>query len=291
MRNLARVIEDTVGILYVKALKELPPDVSKAIAHAARREKNTIAKKILKVIRENIRIAEERGLFICQDTGIPVCIVGVGKDFPLSLSEIERSLRRGVAAVTRSYPIRPNILDTVTRKRTFSNVGARVPVIYYEPLDKKKIITLSFIPKGSGSENMSFLRMFTPAQGLTAVKRFIIECVAQAGANPCPPVIVGVGLGGTADECMRLAKKAAVRDLSRKNPNRRIAGLESELLRCVNKLGIGPMGLGGSTTALAVNIEKADTHISLNPVAINMQCWAARRSAASIDNSGMVRYG
>jgi fumarate hydratase subunit alpha/L(+)-tartrate dehydratase alpha subunit len=161
--------------------------------------------------------------------------------------------------------------------------------VHFEKNDEDDNIEMIFVPKGSGSENMSFLRMFTPADGIKAVKKFVLESVFQAGANPCPPTVVGIGIGGTSDLCMLLAKKAATRNINIRNEEKNIRALEKELLTSINDLGIGPMGLGGKATALAVNIEKADTHITLNPVAVNLQCWAARRSKCLIKKNGQYR--
>ncbi|MGB2661597.1 MAG: fumarate hydratase [Candidatus Omnitrophota bacterium] len=289
MKKIKDAVSSAVGEAYIRALKILPADIKAGLLRAYRGEKGKTPRRILQTIIRNVDIAEENDMFVCQDTGLPVLFVRVGKKFPLSLKEIEKSIRKGVKDITLSYPIRSNSLDTVTRKRTHTNTGKGLPVIHFEQNDADDSVEITFIPKGSGSENMSFLKMFTPADGIEAVKKFVLESVFEAGANPCPPTVVGVGIGGTSDLCMLLAKKAATRNIKERNPEKSIRALEKELLESINSLGIGPMGLGGRSTALAVNIEKADTHITLNPVAVNMQCWAARRSKCVIKKTGKYR--
>ncbi len=216
--------------------------------------------------------------------------VVAGETCPLDLVLIADALRRGTERATLDYPLRPNAVHPVTRENTMTNTGRHLPVMHYEfvPGDG---LTLHCLPKGSGSENMSFLRMFNPADGVKAVKRFVLECVIEAGAKPCPPTIVGVGLGGSADLCMSLAKKALFREVRSHNDDPVIAAMEDELSAAVNQLGIGPMGLGGRTTALAVHIEHAHTHITQNPVAVSFQCWAARRSRIDVTPAGDVTLG
>src|SRR5947208_384969 len=178
------------------------------------------------------------------------------------------------------------------RKNTQTNTGQGIPVIKVDFVPDSDKLVIWMAPKGSGSENMSFLRMLKPADGVKAVKKFVLECVFDSGANPCPPTIVGIGLGGTSDLAAAMAKEASCfRKVGTKNPDPLVAQLESELLELINKTGIGPQGLGGVTTALAVNIEWAHTHISQLPVAVNMQCWRGERASATIDTEGNVIYG
>ena len=213
-----------------------------------------------------------------------------------ALKVLPPDLKEALARATLEDPLRPNAVHPVTRKNTMTNTGRHLPAMHYEfvggrddfPADA---LRLHCLPKGSGSENMSFLKMFIPADGVKAVKRFVLECIVDAGPKPCPPTIVGVGLGGTADLCAALAKKAVLRPLGTHNDDPVIAAIEDELFAAANELGIGPMGLGGRNTVLGVHIEHAHTHITQNPVAVNLQCWAARRASALITPDGEVTYG
>ncbi len=227
-------------------------------------------------------------MLVCQDTGLVVFLVDVGTEFPLSGLDPAGALRRGVERATLEHPLRSSSTHPLTRKQTPTNSGMGVPVIHYRLVRDSDIMGITCVPKGSGSENMSFLKMLVPAAGIEGVKRFIIDCVAEAGANPCPPIIVGIGLGGTADRCMQLAKEAIARPCGSRNSDPLIEEFEQEMLEQINSLGIGPQGLGGRTTALAVHAEYAHTHITLNPVAVNIQCWAARRASARIYPDGRI---
>lgn len=283
-------IEEAAKQLYIEALKTIPPDVQAALKRARERETHAGAQDILDIILKNIAISAERDMLVCQDTGTVVYWLEVGQDAPFNLAQVAQRIRVGTQRATTEHPLRPNAVHTVTRQNTFTNTGRYLPVMHYDfvPGDGLK---MTCVPKGSGSENQSFLHMFTPAQGIKAVKEFALQCVVQAGANPCPPTIMGVGLGGTSDLVMSLAKKAIFRPLDVRSDDPIIRDLEAELLEAANSLGIGPMGLGGDTTVLAVNIEHADTHITQNPVAVNFQCWAARRRSATFSASGEVQFG
>jgi len=204
---------------------------------------------------------------------------------------LEPAIRRGVERATREHPLRSSVCHALTRKNPQTNTGEGIPVVDLGFLLEGDHLEIRMMPKGSGSENMSFLKMLTPAAGLNGVKRFILACVVEAGGNPCPPTVVGVGLGGTADLCMRLAKEATFRPIGTPHPDPEVAALERELLAAINQTGIGPMGLGGDTTALAVQVEIAHTHITQNPVAVNIQCWRGERASARILADGRVEYG
>ena len=170
------------------------------------------------------------------------------------------------------------------------STGKGIPAIHYEFTDRHEELELLFVPKGSGSENMSFLKMLVPADGLAGVKKFVLDCVIDAGGKPCPPTIVGVGVGGTADQCATLAKRATSRAVGSHNSDPELAALEDELLSAINRTGIGPMGLGGDTTSLAVHIEDAWTHITMNPVAVSLQCWRGERRRSFVNATGEIRY-
>jgi fumarate hydratase subunit alpha/L(+)-tartrate dehydratase alpha subunit len=245
---------------------------------------------------ENVAVAERDDNLICQDTGTVVYWVEVGEDCPLSLARVNAAVKKGTERATLEYSLRPNAVHPITRKNTMTNTGRHLPVMHHEFVAARDdlpgdALKLHCLPKGSGCENMSFLKMFVPADGVKAVKQFVLECIVEAGPKPCPPTIVGVGLGGTADLCAALAKKAVLRPLGTHSDDPDVAALEDELLAAANELGIGPMGLGGRTTALGLHVEWAHTHITQNPVAVNLQCWAARRASAVVTPAGDVTYG
>ena len=273
--------EDIVEVV-VELFKEtgttVPEDVEKALISALEREESEISRSILRAILKNIEVARDRSIPLCQDTGMPVVFLRVGKN--ISSSEILRILdgiREGVIRATEEIPLRPNVVDPFTRENLKTNVGLGSPFIDIEVderLDRE--VEIKVLPKGAGSENMSALKMLTPAEGIEGIKRFVLETVDNAGGKPCPPIILGVGVGGTADIALKLAKKALLRRIGERHPNRDIAKLERELLEDINKLGIGTMGLGGSITALDVFIEYMGCHTASLPVGICIQCWAHR---------------
>ncbi len=290
------VVEEAARQCYVRALKVLPPDLKAALRRARDTETDPTALGLLDIMLENVEVAERDTNLVCQDTGTVVFWLEVGQECPLNLASVTAAVRMGTERATLEHPLRANAVHPVTRKNTLTNTGRHLPVMHYEFVPggdafPATALRLHCLPKGSGSENMSFLKMFTPADGVKAVKRFVLECIVEAGPKPCPPTIVGVGLGGTSDLCAALAKKAVLRPLGTRSDDPVIAALEDELLAAANELGIGPMGLGGRTTALGVHIEHADTHITQNPVAVNLQCWAARRSSALVIPDGHVTYG
>lgn len=290
------VVEEAAKQAYIRALKQLPPDLKEALARARATETDPSGQGFLDIMLQNIEVAERDENLVCQDTGTVVFWLEVGEACPLNLASVTAAVRRGTERATKEHPLRPNAVHPVTRENTMTNTGRHLPAMHYEfvpgrpdlPADGVK---LHCLPKGSGSENMSFLRMFVPADGVRAVKRFVLECIVDAGPKPCPPTIVGVGLGGTADLCAALAKKALLRPLGTRSHDPVVAAIEDELYVAANELGIGPMGLGGRSTVLGVHIERAHTHITQNPVAVNLQCWAARRASALVTPDGEVTYG
>ena len=290
------VVEEAAKQAYIRALKLLPPDLKAALRHADETETDPTGRNFLDIMLANIEVAERDENLVCQDTGTVVFWLEVGEECPLNLARVTAAVKKGTERATLEHPLRPNAVHPVTRKNTMTNTGRHLPAMHYEfvagrddlPADALK---LHCLPKGSGSENMSFLKMFIPADGVKTVKRFVLECIVEAGPKPCPPTIVGVGLGGTADLCAALAKKAVLRPLGTHSDDPVIAAIEDELFAAANELGIGPMGLGGRNTVLGVNIEYAHTHITQNPVAVNLQCWAARRASALITPAGDVTYG
>jgi len=288
--DLQHAVEDAAAHLYVWALKDIPQDLRDALAAARERETSPTGRRVLETIHRNVAVADDERNLVCQDTGIAVYHATVGEHFPLHPARIYEALRAGTARATIEHPLRSNAVHTITRERTGPNIGYRLPIVHWEFVADGDALDLKCVPKGSGSENMSFLKMCVPADGVKGVKQFVLESVVGAGGKPCPPGIVGVGIGGSADYAMHLAKEAIMRPVGTRNPDPVVARLEDELYELLNETGIGPMGLGGDVTVLQVHVEHADTHMTLNPVAVNYQCWAARRASARIDADGATHY-
>ncbi len=286
-----KLIRQTAKELYIRALKVLPPDVKTALVRARERERQPGARGILGVMLKNLEVAESRGLMVCQDTGTPVYKLRIGRGLEYDGPELLAAIEEGVKQATVEHPLRSSICHPIDRSNPQTNTGVRIPIIDVEFLGEPGYLELKMMPKGSGSENMSFLKMLSPADGLTGVKKFVLECILGAGGKPCPPTIVGIGLGGTADLAMKLAKEAIWRPVGAPHPEPPFATLESEFLDGINASGIGPMGLGGDTTALAVHVEYAYTHITQNPVAVTLQCWRGERAMARIYPDGRVEHG
>ncbi len=284
-------VADAIAKLYVKALKDMPPDVRDALTKAEQRETVKMGRTVLSTIQQNIAVADQQNLLICQDTGTPVYFIEVGERSGVNPVQLERAIRHGTVQATVTHPLRSSVVSPITRINNQNNTGYRVPVIHWEFVPDRDDVQVVIVPKGSGSENMTYFRMLLPADGVQGIKRFVLDSVVGSGGNPCPPVIVGVGIGGSSDLCMLLAKKAIIRPCGQPNPSPEVAGLENELLEAINASGLGPMGLGGLTTALAVHVEYAATHISQNPVAVNIQCWAARRGRLTVKNDGDITIG
>jgi fumarate hydratase subunit alpha/L(+)-tartrate dehydratase alpha subunit len=239
---------------------------------------------------KNIAVAESADNLLCQDTGIPIYNVVIGRDVAVDGVALKEAIRRGCERATREHPLRSSVVHPVTRRNEHTSCGRGVPVINVDFSADLDTLAIEMVPKGSGSENNSWLRMAVPAEGVAAIKRFVVDCVLEAGGKTCPPTIVGVGVGGTADLCVHLAKVAGTRPLGSCCEDPEGAKLEDELTRAVNQLGVGPQGLGGDSTAFAVHVETAATHITMNPVAVNMQCHSARRARATFTPAG-VQYG
>ena len=287
---LPNLIEEASKELYIRALKELPPDIKSGFQVLSDRETNGTAKGILSTMIRNISVAEETDNLLCQDTGIPIYNVLIGRDVIFDGAAIKSAIRKGCERATREYPLRSSVVHPITRKNEHTSCGLEVPVIHFDFVDTPEYVRLEMVPKGSGSENNSYLRMAIPAEGLAAIKTFVIDSVIASGGKTCPPTIVGVGVGGTSDLCVALAKKAATRALGSICADSEGSALERELTHAVNHLGIGPQGLGGDGTAFAVHVEMAATHITMNPVAVNMQCHSARRASAELSANG-IHYG
>ncbi len=285
-----RQVEDACKELYIRACKILPPDIKQGFARLDKSETDATGKSILATMIRNITVAEETDNLLCQDTGIPIYNVTIGSGVEVDGFGLKQAIARGCERATREHPLRSSVVHPVTRKNEHTSCGRLVPVINIDFVDQPETLSIEMIPKGSGSENNSWLKMAIPADGIDAVKTFVIDCVLDAGGKTCPPTIVGVGVGGTADLCVHLSKVAATRPLGSRCDDPEGARLEQELSAVVNKLGVGAQGLGGDSTSFAVHVETAATHITMNPVAVNMQCHSARRARATFTLQGLS-YG
>jgi tartrate/fumarate subfamily iron-sulfur-dependent hydro-lyase alpha chain len=283
-------VEEAAKELYIRALKLLPPDVKHGFDRLQAGESDAGAKRLLGTMVRNIAVAEERSSLLCQDTGIPIYNVRIGRGIEVEGFGLQEAIRRGCARSTQEYSFRSSIVHPTTRVNDQTSTGRGVPIVHFEFTNEERILEIEMIPKGSGSENNSWLRMAIPAEGVDAIKTFVVDCVLAAGGKTCPPTIVGVGVGGTADLCLHLAKRAATRRLGSSCDDPEGAKLEAALTPAVNMLGVGPQGLGGDSTAFAVHVETAATHITMNPVAVNMQCHSARRARATFRPGG-IDYG
>jgi len=290
-----KLIKDVTINILKRAETTLPDDVKQALSRAYEQETNKIARVQLKAMLDNVKLAEELQRPLCQDTGLPLFFVTLGSgNINVNLNDIESGIREGVREATEIIPLRPNVVNPITRAGGETNTGDGIPHINYKIADfNVNGLELLVFPKGGGSENVGAFAMLTPKpeeETVEAIKKFVLDAVLNAAGKPCPPTIIGVGIGGSADMAMSLAKTALLRPIGVRNEDGRVARIENELLEAVNSTGIGPMGLGGKTTALDVHIETADTHITSLPVAINFQCWVARKASARIYSSGKVKY-
>ena len=283
-------VEEAAKELYIRALKILPPDVKEGFARLDKAETHATGKAILGTMIRNIQVAEQTDNLLCQDTGIPIYNVTIGAGVEVDGYGLKQAIVTGCERATRDHPLRSSVVHPVTRKNEHTSCGREIPVVHLDFAQDRDTLSIEMIPKGSGSENNSWLRMAVPAEGVDAIKTFVVDCVLDAGGKTCPPTIVGVGVGGTADLCVHLSKVAATRPLGTRCDDPEGAKLEESLTRAVNQLGVGPQGLGGDSTAFAVHVELAATHITMNPVAVNMQCHSARRARATFTPAG-VTYG
>jgi fumarate hydratase subunit alpha len=287
-------VAQSVVDLLLRAETRLPDDVTAALKDAHGRETDPTARAQIEAILENIELAAMRKVPICQDTGILIFFVEIGRDCAINF-DIKDAIRDGVKKATEIVPLRPNAVHP-TRREPSGNVGIGLPDIILD-INEGDRIRITVLPKGAGSENVSRLAMLNPSQ-VADIKRFVLETVADAGGKPCPPIIVGVGIGGSFDKAARLAKKALLREI-RDNASGVDACVngsavdacimgefEREILDAINSLGIGTMGLGGDITALAVHIEYAHCHTASLPVAVNIQCWANRRASVELGGDG-----
>lgn len=269
--------------LIRKAVIELPDDVVVSLKKASNLEEG-IARIQIDNILKNIEIAKKTNRPLCQDTGVQTFFVKIGKDF-LNIGALKEIITEGVKQATTDIPLRPNTFDPFTRANHKDNVGDFIPAITWDFVDGD-YVEITAIPKGGGSENMSKLVMLKPAQGVEGIKDFVVKEIINAGGNPCPPTVIGIGIGGGADLAMKLGKTALLRPIGKSHPDKNIAKIEKYIKDEVNKSGVGPMGLGGKTTVLDVHIEKAPRHPASLPVGLVVQCWADRRAKMIIKSDG-----
>jgi fumarate hydratase subunit alpha len=274
----ATEITHAVKDLFIDANINLGEDVLAAFRRALATEESPTAKEVLQELIANARIAKEEGIAICQDTGLAVVFVELGQDCHVTGGDLVEAINQGVRKGYQEGYLRKSACHCFTRKNTGDNTPA---IIHLEivPGDRVKIIAA---PKGGGSENMSRVMMLTPSVGLEGIKEYIVQRVKEAGANPCPPIIVGAGIGGTFEQAALIAKKALLRPIGSTNPDPEAAAIEEDLLKRINNLGIGPQGYGGRTTALAAHVNIMPCHIASLPVAVNIQCHAHRHKESVI---------
>lgn len=269
--SLLSALTDATFQAYRKAVIHLPPDVLRAIRKAAAVETRPVARGEFENILKNIELAERHGVPMCQDTGVPVIYLTLPADVPLTQGLYD-AVAEGVRRATREVPLRPNVVDPLTRHNTGDNTGAGMPAIHVKPGGR---FTVTVLPKGAGAENSSRITMLLPSH-VYGIEGFVVETMLHAEGRPCPPVFLGVGIGGTFDSAAALAKEALLL------PVDTMTGFEQQICDSVNKLGIGPMGLGGDFTALAVKVKAAGCHTASLPVAVNVQCWANRHAMVEV---------
>ena len=272
-------ITKNIKEMCIEANHFLSPDMKKVFDNARKNEKSPLGCQILEQLDENLKIAGEDMIPICQDTGMAVVFIEIGQDVHITDGDLTEAVNEGVRrGYTKGYLRKSVVKDPVRR----GNTGDNTPAMLYTEIVPGEQIKVTVGPKGFGSENMSAIRMFKPSAGIQGIKDFIIETVETAGPNPCPPMVVGVGIGGTFDKAALLAKKALMRPVDTSNPDPYYADLEKEMLQKINELGIGPQGFGGRTTAIGLNIETMPTHIAGMPCAINISCHVTRHKTEVI---------
>ena len=273
-------ITDLVAELCLKANCEISPDIEKAVSDAREGEPSPAGKNVLCQLCENYRIAREERIAICQDTGMAVFFIDVGQDVHFTGGDFEAAVNEGVRRAYRDGYLRKSVVDDPVFDR--KNTGDNTPAVIHLRIVPGDRVHILFTAKGFGSENMSAVKMLPPADGEQGVLDFIVDAARKAGPNPCPPMILGVGVGGTFEEAALLAKRMTARPVGTRHPDPRYARIEQDALAAINRLGTGPAGIGGRTTALAVNIASAPTHIAGLPVAVNICCHAARHAEGEL---------
>lgn len=276
----AQVITEAVAKLCIDANYYLSEDIFAALKQGQTCEESPLGREVLGQLVENACIAKNENMAICQDTGMAVVFMEIGQDVHIEGGDLKAAVDAGVAkGYTEGY-LRKSVVNDPVFART--NTKDNTPAILHIDIVPGDKIHITIAPKGFGSENMSAIKMFSPSAGVEGIKKFVVDTVASAGSNPCPPIVVGVGLGGTFEKAAYLAKKALLRPITQRNADPKYAKLEEELLELVNKTGVGPQGLGGTTTALGLNIEYYPTHIAGMPAAVNINCHATRHAEITI---------
>lgn len=284
LRMHAEQLEQVIAELYVASLTRLPPDVAHALARAVETERHPRGRRVLGVIVENVERAAQRGTVVCQDTGIPEFRIAVGGLARLE-GDLAQPLRRAVESVTRDFPLVPHCANPLSRQNTGTNTGYRVPVVRWDFLAGADYVEVTSCPVPGVCVGSSLRHVDDRRQ----LKELVLESVRRSGAG-CPPFVIGVGLGGPYDAASRMAREATLRPLTQRNPDPEVAALEEELLKAVNDLGIGPMNLGGDTTALAVNVEIGYAHNGCNPASVRVECWCTRRATVRVHSDGRVEW-
>lgn len=284
----AKLVENVAFNILKQAVIYLPDDVKQALKKAYAEETSETGRTQLKAILDNIELAEKYRAPVCQDTGTIIYYIKAGANAK-DLDKIEQAVVNATRRATKEVPLRPNAVDPFTQKNSNDNTGRNIPYINWE-ITSGDSIEMTVMTKGGGSENVCLGGMLVPGEGIRGLKKFVVDTVIKAGAQPCPPNILGIAIGGGADISMKLAKKALLKPLNESNPDPEIAKLEKDIFEAVNMTGIGPMGLGGKTTVLGVHIDFAYRHPASFPAAVAFNCWAARRATARISAGGTVEY-
>ncbi len=285
---MAKIVEEVAFNILKQAVIYLPKDVKEALKKAYEEETSATGKTQLKAILDNIELAERYQAPVCQDTGTIIFYAKASSQVK-NLDRIEEALVKATQRATKEVPLRPNAVDPFTQKNSGDNTGRLIPYLNWEIVSGDSL-ELTVMTKGGGSENVGLTGMLVPGEGMKGLKKFVVDAVIKAGAQPCPPTILGIAIGGGADISMKLAKKALLKPLDEQNSDPEIAKIEKEIFEAVNMTGIGPMGLGGKTTVLGVHIDYAYRHPASLPAAIAFNCWASRRAAARISADGTVEY-
>jgi fumarate hydratase subunit alpha len=283
-----KIVENVAFNILKQAVIYLPEDIKQALKKAYAEETSETGKTQLKAILDNIELAEKYQAPVCQDTGTIIFYVKAGSKAK-GLDKIEEALTNATRGATKEIPLRPNAVDPFSQKNSGDNTGRFIPYLNWEIVSGNSI-ELTVMTKGGGSENVCVTGMLVPGEGIKGLKKFVIDAVIKAGAQPCPPTILGIAMGGGVDVSIKLAKKTLLRPLNELNSDPEIAKLERELFEAANMTGIGPMGLGGKTTVLGVHIDYAFRHPASFPAAVAFTCWASRRASARINADGTVEY-
>jgi fumarate hydratase subunit alpha len=282
-------ITDAAVKLVSTAAIYLPADVKGALRTAQENESSELAKKVIGSMLKNLEVAEAEGRPSCQDTGTIIFYVRAGDKFPF-LGMLERALRNATVRATAEVPLRPNSVNIITGKNSNNNTGDRIPWVEWEVVPGFDTAEVTVVLKGGGSESPSLAKVLSPAEGLKGMYKLVLDDIFEQGPKPCPPVVVGIGMGPTADIAMKLAKKSLLCDIGQRNPDAELSKIETSLLDAINKLGWGPHGVGGSTTALDVHIDAVNRHAASLAVGVATACWEDRRSAMRIYPEGRVEF-